>query len=1103
MEEKMLSKTYNPQEIEGDIYKLWLNSGAFHAAPDGRGADKRYVVMMPLPNVTGALHMGHAMDNMMQDLLIRWHRMMGDNTLWMPGTDHAGIATQAVVEKRLMELEGLNRHDLGRDGLVKRIWQWKDQYQARIIDQQQRMGCSCDWKRQRFTMDKVCARAVRHIFFKMFSDGLIFKGKRLVNWDVFLRTTISDDEMVYEKTDGHFWHLRYPIIDPKKGEPRFVIVATTRPETMLGDTAVAVHPDPEGELNRRIAEIADELVSASQADSATLEEERRSLLERKESILPQLILLRDMARDGRMVDLPLLNRKIPLICDEWAKPGLGSGCVKITPAHDPNDYAVWQRHKHIIGIINILNPDGTLNAEAGPYKGLDRFAAREKVVEDLNAKGLLDKVEDRVIEIANSDRSKTPVEPYLSDQWFVRMGDVHGGIVMGKGTKKEHRSNGLVQSAIDAVTDGRVKIHPARYAKTYLDWLAEKRDWPISRQLWWGHRIPVWSKKAGAIELKKSKPFSRLEALFKSDPGAKSLVLVRVQSLETDTSVLIDNTALGSCSFDGIGDEELARIDICLLNDREDITTALSASGFEQDPDVLDTWFSSALWPFSTLGWPDPATAELEPGQAPLGSLDGNPDCAQYYYPGSCLVTARDIITLWVARMVLAGLYALGDVPFSDVFIHANILDGKGVRMSKSKGNGIDPVDIISAYGTDAMRYVLADMQTGTQDIKLPVTAVCPVCGFHNDLTVTIHGSNIFCYVCGKNSDGSMRKGGCGKEFDVLGTLPDLPQAKLVSEKFEIGKAFCTKLWNSARFAFMNMSEISSADVTKKDLMFEDRWILNELSGTIRTVTDGFKAYNPSIALNTARDFFWHSLCDWYLELIKARLNSPGESRAIAQKVLAFCLDQVLRLLHPLIPYITECIWQTLQTYFPSKGLGSLVTIPVSEQLIKSCWPQSFESLEDTQIAQAFAELQTLTRAIREVRADRSIPPKQELSITIKPQKELSVLFRESLPVMTNLAGVKDVSIDAKAFRPRGAASKIVSDITIFIHDIIDDDAEKKRLADALKKAELEIAAFEKKLSNREFTDKAPRDVVARQQEKLGEHKTNRDLILTHLRELE
>jgi valyl-tRNA synthetase len=1082
-----LSKTYAPSEIEHAIYASWLESGAFHARPDDRPRDRRYVVMMPLPNVTGALHMGHAMDNVMQDLLIRWHRMRGDNTLWMPGTDHAGIATQAVVEKRLKELEGKTRHDLGREGLVQRIWQWKDQYQARIIAQQQRMGCSCDWQRQRFTMDAVCARAVRHTFFRMFVDALIFRGQRLVNWDPFLRTSISDYEIYHEAVQGHFWHLRYPIIDPRPGEPGFVVVATTRPETMLGDTAVAVHPDPEAALAATIAAREEALGRAPEKERAALQAELAALGERRDAVLPSLVRLRDMARDGRQVNLPLLDRRIPLILDAWAKPELGSGCVKITPAHDFNDYDVWTRHRQRIEIINILAPDGTLNDSAGPYRGLDRFVAREAVVADLERAGLVEKIEDRPLELGHSDRSKTPVEPYLSDQWFVAMGDVQGGVVMGRATPKEHRAPGLVQAAMDAVLDGRVRVHPERYAKTYLDWLAEKRDWPISRQLWWGHRIPVWSRADARGELD-------LTALGAPLPGRA----VRLQRLDDGTSRLVEDPRTFA---DAVAPDVPCRVDVCLLEDDPARIAALERLGYARDPDVLDTWFSSALWPFSTLGWPDPASAPLDGRQATLGAVDGHADCLDTYYPGSCLVTARDIITLWVARMVLAGLYNLGDVPFSDVFIHANILDGKGERMSKSKGNGIDPVDIIEAYGTDAMRYVLCDMQTGTQDIRLPVTAICPSCGHRNDLATTEHGRSIFTYVCGQS--GAKGKEGCGTEIDVLGTLPELPSAKLISERFDVGRAFCTKLWNSARFAFMNLQDVPSTPRRLEALALEDRWILGELSLAIRALHAGLSDYNPSAALGAAREFFWSALCDWYLELIKPRLQEGDDSAPVARQVLALCLDQVLRLLHPFVPFITEHLWQRLGAQVPERGLGPLAPAAGAPLLINAPWPQPLPALEDAPLRATFADLQAMTRAVREVRTGLGLPPRQPLRITLKVPAARAEGLRAQAHVMVRLAGVGELAIDPEARRTPGAASKVIGDLQILVHDVIDDAVERERLHKALDRVDKEVAGCEKRLADPKFAERAPAEVVAEHRERLAGYVANRQVLIASLHELD
>jgi valyl-tRNA synthetase len=1096
-----LPKTYDAGTVEGAIYAKWLEAKAFHATPDARPRDRRYVIMMPLPNVTGALHMGHAMDNVMQDLLTRWHRMMGDNALWMPGTDHAGIATQAVVEKRLKELEGKTRHDVGREGLVERIWQWKDQYQARIIAQQQRMGCGCDWDRQRFTMDAVCARAVRHTFFRMFDEGLIFRGKRLVNWDVFLQTSVSDDEVYHESVKGHFWHLRYPVINPRPGEPTHVEVATTRPETMLGDTAVAVHPDPERALDAKIAEAKAKLEVVADKERPAAEDALTTLEQRKADKLAELKTLRDMAKDGRCVRLPLQGRPIPLITDEWAKPELGSGCVKITPAHDPNDYDVWTRHQDEIDRVNILAPDGTINDNGGVYSGLDRYAARDKVVADLEAEGLLGAVEDREVEIGHSDRSKTPVEPYLSDQWFVHMGDVEGGVTMGRGTDKAFSSPGLVQAAMDAVQDGKVTIHPERYTKTYLDWLAEKRDWPISRQLWWGHRIPVWSKRAAFGQLDLGELAPHFDAF-----GDK--LAVRLQRLEAQTSIRL---ASGGLSADEPAADELCAIDICLLDDAPELVSALEARGYERDPDVLDTWFSSALWPHSTLGWPDPASAPLEDGQAPLGAQGENPDALDFYYPGSCLVTGRDIITLWVARMVLAGLYNVGDVPFSDVFIHANILDGNGKRMSKSAGNGIDPVDIIEQYGTDAMRYTLCEMQTGTQDIRLPVLAICPHCGGENDLAKTKASKrSIFVKVCGS----------CKGEFDVLGTMPDVPPSKQVSKRFEVGRGFCTKLWNSARFAFLNLEGGAIAEhVTAEQLALEDRWILDSLNEAVAAAQAALEDYNPANAIGAVREFFWNSLCDWYLELIKPRLSGDGEgqggdsqsarggvspqieSAQTARGVLAYCLDQVLRLLQPFVPFITEHLWQKLNELVPERSLGDWAQLPGSELLVGAAWPTSNAALADAELRETFADLQAQTRAVRDVRASAGVSPRQHLEVTTKvPAARVAALtaHKHVVDAMANCT----VTVVDSATRREGDAVKVAGELEIFVHGVVDDGAERTRLEGDKKKAQKELTICQKKLGNAKFVDRAPPEVVAEQRERAERYQAELEAIERALSQL-
>lgn len=1069
-----LPKQYEPSSIEQRIYERWLAARAFAAVPDAR--TQRYVIMMPLPNVTGALHMGHAMDNVMQDLLIRWQRMMGANTLWMPGTDHAGIATQAVIEKRLLELEGKTRHDVGREGLVQRIWEWKDQYQKRIIRQQQSMGCSCDWDRQRFTMDEICARAVRWTFFRMFQDGLIFRGHRLVNWDCQLQTAVSDDEIVYETVQGHFYYLRYPVIDPQAGEPTHVVVATTRPETMLGDTAVACHPDPAGALAASIAETQQRLEHAPARERAALEEELARLERRRETHLPTLLTLARMAGDGRKIRLPLLNRVLPLICDEWAKPQLGSGCVKITPAHDPNDYVVWTRHRQTVDCINILNEDGSLNANAGPYAGLDRFVARERVVRDLRAQGLLEAMEERAVEIGHSDRSKTPIEPYLSKQWFVKMGDVEGGVVCGRGTPKAFVAPGLAQAAMDAVagawrsaTGRKVTFHPdpVRYSNTYLQWLAEKRDWCISRQLWWGHRIPIWAGTSPGAALR------RLMAALAPHLGREDVCARLVWP--DGTSQLLQADGLPAVLTAGSA-EESVEVLVCLRDPRteSELGPTLTALGLTQDPDVLDTWFSSGLWPMSTLGWPDPETAAVEPGQAPLGRQDGHADCLEYYYPGSCLVTGRDIITLWVARMVLMGLYNMGDVPFTDVFIHANILDGKGERMSKSKGNGVDPVDIIERYGADAMRYVLCDMQTGTQDIRLPVQAISPYTGELVDLATARHGNSIFTYLCPTT----------GREFDVLGTMPDVPSAKLISDRFEVGRNFCNKLLNAVRFALLNLRETTFTPRQYQELADEDRWMLSRLSYAIATVHGHLEAYNPAAALATAREFFWAELCDWYLEFIKPRLRD--QSRApLARQVLAVAIDQVLRLLHPFVPYLTEALWEPLCEQAPVRGLDT--PLPASSLLIRAAWPAANPAWRDPELETRMTFLQEVVRGIRDLRSKYTIAPHARVQVRIRAAAEAASTLQSWVDLLTTMAGLEAVAIGPDIQRSPDAATAVVGQVEVYIPGVIDVDKERARLTKQREQLRGRLEGSRRKLANADFLRKASPEVVQKERDRLAE----------------
>lgn len=1086
-----LASQYDPAALEKTIVQRWAETKPFAATPDDN--EQRYVIMMPLPNVTGALHMGHAMDNVMQDMLTRWHRMMGENALWMAGTDHAGIATQAVVEKRLFELEGKTRHDIGREALVERIWDWKEQYQARIVSQQQAMGCSCDWDRQRFTMDEVCARAVQWTFFHLFRDGLIFRGTRLVNWDCHLQTAVADDEIVYESVQGHFWHLRYPVIHPQPGEPDSVVVATTRPETMLGDTAVACHPDPRGALEELIRKTQERLTRAGQKERVELETEVERLEKRRATHLPQLEQLAAMARAGRLVRLPLLDRPIPLICDEWAKPELGSGCVKITPGHDPNDYEVWGRHREEIGMMNILSADGSLNDQAGSYQGLDRFAARDKIIQDLDALGLLEAIEDREIEIGHSDRSKTPVEPYLSEQWFVRMGDVDGGVVCGRGTANEFVAPGLAQAALDATEDTwrsptgkNVSFHPdVRYRNTYLNWLAEKRDWCISRQLWWGHQIPIWSGRFQGQALQE-------QLVWLASYLTREDVVARLQTGDTNELINSETSSrLQRSTAEDTPEQSQGKILVCLRepSSQADVVRDLEAAGFVRDPDVLDTWFSSGLWPHSTLGWPDPNTAAVEAGQSPLGTRNGSSDCLSYYYPGSCLVTGRDIITLWVARMVLMGLYNLGDVPFTDVFIHATILDGKGERMSKSKGNGIDPVDIIERYGCDAMRYVLCEMQTGSQDIRLPVQAISPFTNEPVDLAKAKHGSSIFTYVCPTT----------GKEFDVLGTMPDIPSAKLISDRFEVGRHFCNKLWNAVRFALLNLEQAPFVEQSPTTLPFEERWILSRLTRAIAAVQQQLEAYNPSAALSSARDFFWSELCDWYLEMIKPRLRADDADSA--RQVLAFCVDQTLRLFHPFIPFVTDFLWKNLNEHAAQRGIES--QLETSDTIAHAPWPQPQTNWQDEQLEQQVDFLQNIIRAIRDIRSQYTVPPKQRVQVRIKTVDEVPDILNKGLIHIQGLAGVESVEMATDAERTRDSATAVVGELEVYVLGVIDIEKERARLNGQIKKLNGTLEGVRKKLGNEKFLSRANPEVVAKERSKLADMESQLGTLNENLAALE
>ena len=1002
------------------IYEKWKSSGHFHAEPDP--SKKPFTIVIPPPNVTGALHLGHALNNTLQDIIIRMKRMQGYNTLWMPGTDHAGIATQAVVERRLKEQEGKTRHDLGREALVQRIWQWKEEYETRILGQLQQMGCSCDWDRTRFTLDETCANAVRFTFFDLFKKQLIYRGKRMVNWDTFLGTAVSDDEVENKTIKGHFWHFKYPVVDPQPGEPTHVHVATTRPETMLGDTAVAVHPDPATALKKYISELNEKLAKANDADKEVVKAQIEAANERVQSMLPGLEKLRDMATAGRKVRLPLMDREIPIVCDSWAKPELGSGCVKITPAHDPNDYDVARRCD--LPMINIMNRDGTLNAETAKYEGLYMKQARTKVVEDLDALGLLEKIEDRDIELPHSDRSKKPIEPFLADQWFVRMEQ-------------------LAQSAMDPVEDGRIKIFPSRYANGYLDWLSEKRDWPVSRQLWWGHQIPVWS----------------LPCEEQADVEASSEKIKSLPEYSEETcSIQIEPCDETDPEKRKKLELPLATVHVCIQAEGDMLENQLTELGFVREEDVLDTWFSSALWPHSTLGWPE-KTEEL-----------------QHFYPTSTLITSRDIITLWVARMVLAGLNNVGEIPFSEVYIHPKILDGYGETMSKSKGNGIDPLDVIEKFGADALRFGMAHLTTETQDVRIPCQFECPHC--EEAIEQTKKNRELPVVECPK----------CKKKFSTQWAKSEEekshPRGPVLSERFETARNFANKLWNASRFAMMNLNGYVAAPIEKDDLTIEDRWMLSRLATVSGSVTQAFEQYRYSDAAREIYDFAWDEFCGFYVEMLKDRF-ADDQLRQHAQRMLAYTLDTLLRLLHPIIPFITEEIWQLLADFCGERGFETVEQ--ASESIMLAPWPELPDSLQDSEIENQFATFQSVIGAVREIRSRQNIPPKEEIKFSVRCDQSNQNLLKPMAVYFSSMANSELEQIGSDVEAPQINATISRNDIDVFVDlaGFIDVEAEQKRLDKEREKCEKSIAGKENKLSNAKFVDNAPPEIVERERASL------------------
>ncbi len=863
----MLEKTYRPAEVEEKHYRLWEEAGAF-AADTGSNATP-YTIMMPPPNVTGSLHMGHALTFTIQDVLIRYNRMRGRDALWQPGTDHAGIATQMVVERNLAA-EGKTRHDFGRDAFIEKVWEWKAESGGTITRQLRRLGASPDWAKERFTMDEGLSRAVRKVFVELHRQGLIYKDKRLVNWDPKLHTAISDLEVEQREIKGSLWHFRYPI---EGEEGRFIVVATTRPETMLGDTGVAVHP----------------------------EDER----------------YKDLV--GKHVLLPLVGRRIPIVADSYADPETGSGAVKITPAHDFNDFEVGRRCG--LAAINILDRDARITGDDVPdaYRGLDRYEARKRIVADLDALGLVERIEPHTHMVPHGDRSGVAIEPWLTDQWYVDAAT-------------------LAKPAIEAVETGRTVFVPKSWENTYFDWMRNIQPWCISRQIWWGHQIPAWY-----------------------GPDGRAFV------------------------------EETAEAAEAAARAHYGHPVALT-----RDPDVLDTWFSSALWPFSTLGWPD-ETPELH-----------------RYYPTDVLVTGFDIIFFWVARMMMMGLHFMKDVPFRTIYIHALVRDEKGQKMSKSKGNVIDPLELIDAYGTDALRFTLSAMAAQGRDIKLAVNRVE---GYRN---------------------------------------------------------FATKLWNAARYSQMNGVAPVPGFTPEGLTQTVNRWIVGAVAEAAVKVAEAIDAYKFNEAANAAYQFTWGTFCDWYLEFTKPILNGTDEAaKAETRATTAWVLDQILHVLHPLMPYITEELWEQLS---PDRA----------GRLISAQWPEHGSGLVDPAARDEMEWVVRLISAVRSMRSEMNVPPSAQIALHLKDAGPATLARLDTHRDLILRMGRLSAAGPLPGAVPKGAVQSVLDEATLILplEGIVDLEKERARLTREIDKLSGEIRKIDAKLSNEQFVAKAPEEVIEEQRDR-------------------
>ncbi len=1079
-----LARTYQPKQVEPGVLEKWNAANAFHAVPD---PDREpYVIVIPPPNVTAALHMGHALNNTLQDILIRWRRMQGYNTVWMPGTDHAGIATQTVVEKRVQAEEGKRRIDFTREQFVEKVQAWKDEYERRITEQLVAMGCSCDWPRQRFTMDPICAAAVREAFFRLFADGLIYRGKRLVNWDPVTQTALADDEVESFEIDGHFWYMQYPILNEDGGDSgEFVTVATTRPETMLGDTAVAINPrDP-----------------------------------RAASLL------------GRHVRLPIVNRVIPIVADEYVimpegdadagegdeaddKASFATGFLKVTPAHDPNDWEIGLRQNPPLPVINVLGPDGRISRGHGwpseefdsgrvdPFVeellGKDRFEARKLIVDWFDKQGLLPQVRPYRHSVGHSYRSHVPIEPYLSDQWYVRVTDdrLAGAALRVLNPGQRGPTEGCTWKEGDPFADeggqptlnhlerGWLTFYPPRYARTYQQWHEHIRDWCISRQLWWGHRIPVWSRHYESRAEFTGSGIGSEEAAMQDELSDRLWSLEETHGQVCSRFVADGDPGrfLNAAPHEGgftvyvcVRDESNEASDVY----EHDIIQLLETCGFEQDPDVLDTWFSSALWPISTLGWPDP---EGFPEAFPEGKLT-----LEKWNPGNTLCTAREIITLWVSRMVMFNLYLRNCLPFYDVFIHAMIQDGEGQKMSKSLGNGVDPLDIIHSHGADAMRFTLAQMTTHTQDVRMPVDLICPYTEkIFTPETIAIRNNFKVAAPVQESPFAKGKKMVSGYGYASGEAVPSeaMPLARNTSSKFDYGRNFANKLWNAVRFA---LGRLEAAGATGPladagELGVADHWILSRLVETIGRVDTALEQYEFNVYAQMLYDFTWGDLCDWYIEAIKPTVEQNAAQRA----VLAACLDATLRLLHPGMPFVTERLWERLNAVVPHRGVPGMAPAG-SDLLVCAAWPDPDPGMRDGEAEEQFGFVQSLVSAVRQVRTQYKVPPRQKLTCSGRAPAAMAQRTLVLRPLIETLANVELGDVGPKSDRPADAAATTAGRIELYLHGLIDPEQERQRLEKRLKELENSIGRLESRLNNKGYVDRAPAELVQQTRQQLAD----------------